>query len=131
MSISTLWVRLGRKMDYESFDQVVEKIKSLSKPPHEGVGQPYDLSEHHFDGKEVHNLNTFQWQIYNGGRFEIIQVWNYCPECKKALNTKVVGLDNRDNQAHTRYFIKHGESERTSIFKGLAEPMRQLRGGDF
>lgn len=112
---------------FENFTQVKTYIDSLPKPPYEGKGQPHDIGEFHDD----HRLTTSQQPLMRDGRFEIYQMWNYCPECKKVRNSKVIGLDNKTNRAHVRYFIKHGESATTGILRSFTTPLKSLRGGEF
>lgn len=111
-------------MKYNTFDQVIDVIKAYTKLPYDGQGEVYDMSERHKGDGDMHDLITKQKTLFNDGRFEMIQVWNYCPECRSNRNSKVVGFDNQSGRHYSEYFLKHGENRKTQFINSFTKEIK-------
>lgn len=80
----------------------------------ENSGYTSNRGETHEVKNNNHTLQTYVHDV-KVGAFLVSWKYNYCPECQKVINKYGALLNNHDNTAYVKWFIRNGKSYETDI----------------
>lgn len=61
-------------------------------------------------GKTIHNLHTFEREIFRDTEISAIAKYNMCPACKEVRNKFVAVFFKNENLCRVKWFVKHGRN---------------------
>ena len=96
--------------DYGSLKQYVDSLTLADFSDLPDV-KPVDIGEFHLSEREVHGLDNSCIEIYKQRPYRIEIEWNFCKQCMKLRNHKIILYDNTRSFCYTKYLVKHGAEQ--------------------